>query len=331
MKMMCDCNQGRLECNCRQATSQLSNCACGSPAQKVTPRMENDLWIGLVRCTRCPSFATGPWFKTREGADDMAIYEWEKMQDRRNSLRSTWPEDNGDGKAGESRIDQIARSHGDGEHYAQVAQGLHEVTSEMEAAAEKYWNDRRFSGLSNDARTWAGVYKVMVEQNRRITTCVNVCAGTSTEDLEIILDAGENLAVIRYRYLTMRRDAENKLLIAQKQITELEEEGAKLRLWNQALAVEPKLVNAQKECRELRRAAEVSAADANAAERKLFAAHHQVVDLLSDLKLAVETLRRYETLHRAKNTEESTEKAEVNASLASRFEATIASVEGGAQ
>lgn len=54
-------------------------------------------------------------------------------------------------------------------------------------------------------------------------------------------------------------------------------------------------------------------------------------DLLDDLILAAETLRRYETLHRAKNTEESTAKAEVNAALAARFEATIAKAKGGAQ
>ncbi len=29
-----------------------------------------------------------------------------------------WPDDDGTGKAGESRIDRIASSHGDGEHYA---------------------------------------------------------------------------------------------------------------------------------------------------------------------------------------------------------------------
>lgn len=46
--------------------------------------------------------------------------------------------------------------------------------------------------------------------------------------------------------------------------------------------------------------------------------------LEADLKEAAATLRRYETLHRAKGTAESTEKAEVNAALATRFEATIA-------
>lgn len=56
-----------------------------------------------------------------------------------------------------------------------------------------------------------------------------------------------------------------------------------------------------------------------------------VSDLLEDLRVAAQTLRRYEELHRAKNTEESTAKAEVNAELASRFEATIAKVQGGAQ
>lgn len=47
-------------------------------------------------------------------------------------------------------------------------------------------------------------------------------------------------------------------------------------------------------------------------------------ELLADLQEAAATLRRYETLHRAKGTAESTEKAEVNAGLASRFEQTIA-------
>lgn len=47
-------------------------------------------------------------------------------------------------------------------------------------------------------------------------------------------------------------------------------------------------------------------------------------ELLADLQEAAATLRRYETLHRAKGTDESAAKAEVNAALASRFEATIA-------
>lgn len=46
--------------------------------------------------------------------------------------------------------------------------------------------------------------------------------------------------------------------------------------------------------------------------------------LVADLTEAAATLRRYEALHRAKGTAESSEKAEVNAALASRFEATLA-------
>lgn len=57
------------------------------------------------------------------------------------------------------------------------------------------------------------------------------------------------------------------------------------------------------------------------ANAKLIAA---VPDLLADLREAAATLRRYETLHRAKGNDDSTAKAEVNAALASRFEATIA-------
>lgn len=47
-------------------------------------------------------------------------------------------------------------------------------------------------------------------------------------------------------------------------------------------------------------------------------------ELLADLVEAATTLRRYEALHRAKGTEDSLKKAEVNAALASRFEQTIA-------
>ncbi len=46
--------------------------------------------------------------------------------------------------------------------------------------------------------------------------------------------------------------------------------------------------------------------------------------LLADLTEAAATLRRYEASHRAKDTADSLAKAEVNAELATRFEATIA-------
>lgn len=49
--------------------------------------------------------------------------------------------------------------------------------------------------------------------------------------------------------------------------------------------------------------------------------------LVKDLTLAAETLRRYEALHRAKNTEDSLAKAEVNAKLAEQFEATLEQAE----
>lgn len=54
----------------------------------------------------------------------------------------------------------------------------------------------------------------------------------------------------------------------------------------------------------------------------------QAPSLLADLITAAGTLRHYEALHRAKNTEESTAKAEVNAQLAARFEMTIAKARG---
>jgi hypothetical protein len=45
--------------------------------------------------------------------------------------------------------------------------------------------------------------------------------------------------------------------------------------------------------------------------------------LLSDLKAAAQLLREYEAHHRAKNTEDSLTKADVNAQMAARFEAAI--------
>lgn len=36
-----------------------------------------------------------------------------------------------------------------------------EATPEMEQAAEKYWNDRKFKTLSDDPRTWKGLYEAM--------------------------------------------------------------------------------------------------------------------------------------------------------------------------
>lgn len=47
-------------------------------------------------------------------------------------------------------------------------------------------------------------------------------------------------------------------------------------------------------------------------------------ELLADLQQATATLRCYEALHRAKGGVESNAKAEVDAALAARFEATIA-------
>lgn len=52
-------------------------------------------------------------------------------------------------------------------------------------------------------------------------------------------------------------------------------------------------------------------------------------DLYADLKTATAQLRKYEELHRAKGTEDSLAKAEVNAELASRFEVTLAKARGG--
>ena len=53
---------------------------------------------------------------------------------------------------------------------------------------------------------------------------------------------------------------------------------------------------------------------------------YHLEELVKDLKLAAQTLRKYEQLHRAKNTADSLAKAEVNANLAQRFETTLAKV-----
>lgn len=57
----------------------------------------------------------------------------------------------------------------------------------------------------------------------------------------------------------------------------------------------------------------------------------QAPAMLADLIDAAAQLRKYETLHRAKGTPDNLEKAEVNAALAARFEATIAAAVGGAE
>lgn len=57
----------------------------------------------------------------------------------------------------------------------------------------------------------------------------------------------------------------------------------------------------------------------------------QAPTMLADLTDAAAQLRKYETLHRAKGTPDSLEKADVNAALAARFEATIAAAVGGAE
>ena len=51
-------------------------------------------------------------------------------------------------------------------------------------------------------------------------------------------------------------------------------------------------------------------------------------DLLTDLEEAAKTLRRYEVLHWAKETNESDAKAKVNGDLAARFERTIDKARG---
>lgn len=69
-------------------------------------------------------------------------------------------------------------------------------------------------------------------------------------------------------------------------------------------------------------AANAQALRCNQEAAKILAAANKA--LFDDLEVAAKTLRRYEALHRDKCTEDSLKKAEVNAELASRFEATLA-------
>lgn len=75
---------------------------------------------------------------------------------------------------------------------------------------------------------------------------------------------------------------------------------------------------------------DVSNAFANEAIERYERIRAAAPELLTDLIEAAATLRSYEAQHRAKNTAESTAKAEVNAALATRFESTIARAQGGA-
>lgn len=69
--------------------------------------------------------------------------------------------------------------------------------------------------------------------------------------------------------------------------------------------------------------------EANKVEQKLLDQIRSVApELLEALELAAETLRRYEGYHRAKQTQESLDKAIANQQLAMRFEAVIAKARG---
>ena len=59
-----------------------------------------------------------------------------------------------------------------------------EPTREMERAAESYWNERRFKGLSDDPRTWAGVYQSMLDAAKQ----------QPAPDVEILVGALESIA-----------------------------------------------------------------------------------------------------------------------------------------
>lgn len=53
------------------------------------------------------------------------------------------------------------------------------ATRAMEAAAEKYWNERRFKALSKDPRTWAGVWEAMANAYREEYKCQDSQTPTS--------------------------------------------------------------------------------------------------------------------------------------------------------
>lgn len=67
-----------------------------------------------------------------------------------------------------------------------------EATPEMEQAAEKYWNDRKFKALSDDPRTWKGLYAAMRAAAPAVQGELVVCAtckgeGSRVAPLDIIL------------------------------------------------------------------------------------------------------------------------------------------------
>lgn len=60
-------------------------------------------------------------------------------------------------------------------------------THDMERAAESYWNERRFKGLSDDPRTWEGVYQAM------LAAAPEMQEQHPTSDVSILVEALEEL------------------------------------------------------------------------------------------------------------------------------------------
>lgn len=98
--------------------------------------------------------------------------------------------------------------------------------------------------------------------------------------------------------------------------------------WQVVDAGNPEIRSASGQCLADAWSYDLDSTDEALANARLIA---QAPTLLADLTDAAAQLRKYETLHRAKGTPDSLEKAEVNAALAARFEATIAAAVGGAE
>lgn len=174
---------------------------------------------------------------------------------------------------------------------------------------------------------------------RRLVACWNACDGIRTEALEALprpfgdlLSDKHAVAVEQIEWLeqmnTLHRQVDILYVVDGYEVTVTWDDNAISDSFHGATvaeAISKAMAGFDPEARNKYRDQDIYGH-----ERQMAALTTQRGALLADLTEAAATLRRYETLLRAKGTDESTAKAEVNAELATRFEATIAKVQGGA-
>lgn len=90
-------------------TEQLKPCGCGHSGGLLGTDTGTSYTLQCPACSRSVSAFTPTGL----------VAEWNATQ---RPAEVAWPEDDGSGKAGESRIERVANSHGDGEHYALLGQ-----------------------------------------------------------------------------------------------------------------------------------------------------------------------------------------------------------------